>query len=313
MVKIDLITGFLGSGKTTFLKKYVHFLLEQGMNIGILENDFGAVNVDTMLVQELMGENCEVEMVAGGCDWDCHRRRFKTKLIAMGMCGYDRVIVEPSGIFEVDEFFEILREDPLERWYEIGNVFTIVNAKLETELSEQSEYLLGSQVAQAGKVILSRTQNASIDEIQQTISHINQALQGVHCQRVIEREEVQCVDWSKWTKDTFLELSQVGYERYDYGKMYVEHENDFQSVYLMNAEVSLEELKARIPSLWKMQVGNIFRIKGFVQEHDGTWYEINATREEVRVAKLQQGQQILIVIGEKLEEQRIKDILEGTN
>ena len=45
MVKIDLITGFLGSGKTTFLKKYAKRLMEQGQNIGILENDFGAVNV----------------------------------------------------------------------------------------------------------------------------------------------------------------------------------------------------------------------------------------------------------------------------
>ena len=48
MVKIDLITGFLGSGKTTFLKKYAKRLMEQGQNIGILENDFGAVNVDMM-------------------------------------------------------------------------------------------------------------------------------------------------------------------------------------------------------------------------------------------------------------------------
>lgn len=51
MVKIDLITGFLGSGKTTFLKKYAKRLMEQGQNIGILENDFGAVNVDMMLLQ----------------------------------------------------------------------------------------------------------------------------------------------------------------------------------------------------------------------------------------------------------------------
>ena len=41
MVKIDLITGFLGSGKTTFIKKYARYLLDQGLNIGILENDFG--------------------------------------------------------------------------------------------------------------------------------------------------------------------------------------------------------------------------------------------------------------------------------
>ena len=55
--------------------------------------------MDMMLLKELERENCELEMIAGGCDRETHRRRFKTKLIAMGMCGYDRVIVEPSGIF----------------------------------------------------------------------------------------------------------------------------------------------------------------------------------------------------------------------
>lgn len=116
MVKVDLITGFLGSGKTTFIKKYARYLMEQGQNIGILENDFGAINVDMMLLRELEGENCELEMVAGGCDKDCYRRRFKTKLIAMGMCGYDRVLIEPSGIFDVDDFFDALHEEPLDRW-----------------------------------------------------------------------------------------------------------------------------------------------------------------------------------------------------
>lgn len=57
MVKVDLITGFLGSGKTTFIKKYARYLMEQGQNIGILENDFGAINVDMMLLRELESEN----------------------------------------------------------------------------------------------------------------------------------------------------------------------------------------------------------------------------------------------------------------
>ena len=43
MVKIDLITGFLGAGKTTFLKKYAEYLIAKGQNIGILESDLGAV------------------------------------------------------------------------------------------------------------------------------------------------------------------------------------------------------------------------------------------------------------------------------
>ncbi len=107
-----------------------------------MENDYGAVNVDIMLLKDLEGEKCELEMIAGGCDADCHRRRFRTKLIAMGMCGYDRVIVEPSGIYDVDEFFDVLRDDPIDRWYEIGNVITVVDAKLESDLSDEADYLL---------------------------------------------------------------------------------------------------------------------------------------------------------------------------
>lgn len=154
MVKVDLITGFLGSGKTTFIKKYARYLMEQGQNIGILENDFGAINVDMMLLRELEGENCELEMVAGGCDKDCYRRRFKTKLIAMGMCGYDRVLIEPSGIFDVDDFFDALHEEPLDRWYQIGNVITVVDASLEKTLSKEADYVLASEVANAGCVTL---------------------------------------------------------------------------------------------------------------------------------------------------------------
>ena len=55
MITIDLITGFLGAGKTTFIRKYATHLMEQGLNIGILENDHGAVNVDAMLLQDILG------------------------------------------------------------------------------------------------------------------------------------------------------------------------------------------------------------------------------------------------------------------
>ena len=116
MVQVDLITGFLGAGKTTFLRRYVRYLVQQGHKVCILENDFGAVNVDAMLVQEVLGPGCDVETISGGCDCDTHQRRMRTKLIAMAMRGFDRVVVEPSGIFDVDEFFDVLRDEPLDRW-----------------------------------------------------------------------------------------------------------------------------------------------------------------------------------------------------
>ena len=66
MTKIDLITGILGSGKTTFIHEYASHLIQQGQRIAILENDFGAVNVDMVMLQDLKCENCQLEMIAGG-------------------------------------------------------------------------------------------------------------------------------------------------------------------------------------------------------------------------------------------------------
>ena len=103
MTKIDLITGILGSGKTTFLRRYAKDLLQQGKRIAILENDFGAVNIDIAMLQDLKSENCQLGMITGGGDPDCHKRRFKTQLISLGMQHFDRIIIEPSGIFDMDE------------------------------------------------------------------------------------------------------------------------------------------------------------------------------------------------------------------
>lgn len=155
MITIDLITGFLGSGKTTFIEKYARWLVAKGERVCILENDYGAINIDRVLLQDLLGPNCELEMVVGGDGAEAHQRRFRTKLISMAMLGYTRVLVEPSGIYDVDEFFDTLYEEPLDRWYELGSVLTIVDARLDPDLSPASRYLLATEAANAGKIILS--------------------------------------------------------------------------------------------------------------------------------------------------------------
>ena len=147
MTKIDLITGILGSGKTTFIRRYAKDLLKQGKRIAILENDFGAVNIDIAMLQDLKSENCQLGMITGGGDPDCHKRRFKTQLISLGMQHFDRIIIEPSGIFDMDEFFDTLHETPLDQWFEIGSILTIVDAEMPEVLSEQMEYLLATEAA----------------------------------------------------------------------------------------------------------------------------------------------------------------------
>ena len=309
MVKVDLITGFLGSGKTTFIKKYARYLMEQGQNIGILENDFGSINVDMMLLRELEGENCELEMVAGGCDKDCYRRRFKTKLIAMGMCGYDRVLIEPSGIFDVDDFFDALHEEPLDRWYQIGNVITVVDASLEKTLSKEADYVLASEVANAGCVLLSKTQDASAEEIRQTVAHLNRALQEIHCSRVL-KDEVICKDWEDFTEKEFKKILESGYLVEDYEKLYVDQDEIFQTLFFMDEKIAVSKAKHAAKKIFADPAcGGVLRVKGFLQDGEN-WLELNATQHAISLKPIGAGQDVLIIIGEKLNEEKIRYYLE---
>ena len=311
MVKIDLITGFLGSGKTTFIKKYARYLLGQGLNIGILENDFGAVNVDMMLLKDLEGDHCELEMVSGGCDADCHRRRFKTKLIAMGMCGYDRVIVEPSGIFDMDEFFDILREEPLDQWYEIGSVIAVVDAGLDCGQSEAADYLLASEAAGAGCIVLSKVKNVSAEQTEAVKAHLEQAMKKVGCRRSLFGHIIAS-DWEQFTEEDYQRLMNCGYEPASYRK--TDAAAAFDSLFFMNLELTAEELKERTARLFEEPgCGHILRVKGFVKAEDGRWLELNATRREQTLAVSPDGQEVLIVIGEQLSKETIGRILEGKN
>ncbi|MCD8118110.1 MAG: GTPase (G3E family) [Lachnospiraceae bacterium] len=313
MVQIDLITGFLGSGKTTFIKKYVRYLTAQGLRVGILENDYGAVNVDVMLLNELTDENCEIEMVAGGCCKDCHQRRFKTKLIAMGMSGYDRVIVEPSGIYDVDEFFDALREEPLDSWYEIGNVIAIVDAKLEDNLSDEADYLLASEAACAGCLVISKSQEATHEEVQNTIAHVNRALKKIRCGRVFPESipvsesgdtladrHILCKNWDDFTPEDFASLRSCGYVNEDYVKMDPDEE-EFQSVYFLNIRISEEKLLSAAKGILNDPAcGDVFRIKGFIRTGETAWLQLNATRQEITAEPISVGQEVIIVIGEHL-------------
>lgn len=311
MVKIDLITGFLGSGKTTFIKKYARYLLGQGLNIGILENDFGAVNVDMMLLKDLEGDHCELEMVSGGCDADCHRRRFKTKLIAMGMCGYDRVIVEPSGIFDMDEFFDILREEPLDQWYEIGSVIAVVDAGLDCGQSEAADYLLASEAAGAGCIVLSKVKNVSAEQTEAVKAHLEQAMKKVGCRRSLFGHIIAS-DWEQFTEEDYQRLMNCGYEPASYRK--TDAAAAFDSLFFMNLELTEEELKERTARLFEEPgCGHILRVKGFVKAEGGRWLELNATRREQTLAVSPDGQEVLIVIGEQLSKETIGRILEGKN
>lgn len=305
MIKIDLITGFLGSGKTTFIKKYVNYLLEEDIRVGIIENDFGAVNVDMMLLHDLLSNQCEIEMINGAGDRGSHTRRLKTKLIAMKMRGVNRVIMEPSGIYDVDEFFDILHEEPLNQWYKIGNVVTIVDSHIAPELSKQARYLLATQIFYAGKIILSKVQDASPQTIENTVKYINESLQMFHAQKKNE-EDLLIKDWQYLTRDDYLEIKNSGYHQGSLEKFWFDYQEVFQTLYFMNKKITKEQLPDIVTNIFNdHQCGNVLRIKGFIKDSE-IWYELNAMKNHLEFKEIEKGQEIIIIIGENLHEQVIE-------
>ncbi len=333
MIKVDLITGFLGSGKTTFIKQYVNYLISKGENIGIIENDYGAVNVDMLLLEDAIGDDADLEMVAGGCDYDCHRRRFKTKLIALGMLGYDRVLIEPSGIYDVDEFFDVLNEDPLNRLYEIGNVITVIDSKLENELSNESNYLLCSQVSRSGKILLSHSDLASTQDIENTKAHLKAALLQFKGNRELVDSDFIEANLNELDSSVLEGLTNCGYNNFDHEKLRIDDNNSYNSVYLLNHGLSIDSIKKLIDELYRDEkCGKVFRVKGFAKgdqpesenlgsqaESDSTnetttsssWYQINATVDNTEIKQINVGQDVLIIIGESLDEKYINEMIEN--
>ena len=305
MTKVDLITGFLGAGKTTFLKLYARYWMSKGCSIGIIENDYGAVNVDMMLLEDLESSQCDLQMVAGACDKDCHRRRFKTKLISMGMLGYDRVIVEPSGIYDVDEFFDVLNEPPIDRMFTAGSVITIVDAGLEPNPSDAAKYLLATQSANAGVILLSRTQLYPQEIADRAVGALKTALKTYGCSTDID----SCIiakDWKDLASSDYERIKNAGFRQADHIKLNVDDDGSFSSVYYLNMPFTKDKLSEIASELFsKEDCGKIIRIKGFTRNLDNTWTEMNATSAGVSFSQRKDGQQVIIIIGEKLNKTEI--------
>jgi G3E family GTPase len=307
MVKIDLITGFLGSGKTTFIREYAKYLIGKGEKICIIENDYGAVNIDMVLLQDLFGDNCNLEMIVGGDGQEAHRRRFRTKLISMGMSGYDRVLIEPSGIYDVDEFFDVLYDEPLDRWYEIGSVISIVDAKGIEDLSDFARYIFMSEIAGAGKLILSKiTPETDIHEVGERINKIMADFGG----KPFDMEkDIIARPFSELTEADFAAIESGGYRHASYVKLPIE-DKQFTPLFYFDVEMSEEELREQVRRLFDdPATGHINRIKGFVKTAQDKQVELNATEKGINITPITSSRNVLIIIGESLDKEYINGIL----
>ncbi|MBQ5989650.1 MAG: GTPase (G3E family) [Oscillospiraceae bacterium] len=303
MTKVDLITGMLGSGKTTFIRKYAQYHLNKGRRIAILLNDYGAVNIDMVMLKDLECDRCEVAMVVGGADADCHKRRFKTQLINLGMQHFDRVIIEPSGIFDMDEYFDTLYESPLDRWYEKGSVITIADPFAEDELSDEIKFITGSESACCGSLVVSKlTGNEDPSVITGLVNRLNSSLEFIKCKRRFTEEELTAKPWNELTDEDFEKISSSGYRNESYIKLFNRDTLSTGVHYFMHVHIPEDKIISLAKDIFSdSSCGKIYRIKGSLQAENGSWLRLNATPSSVSLTPAADGQAVLIVIGDSLD------------
>jgi G3E family GTPase len=220
------------------------------------------------------------------------------------------VIVEPSGIYDVDEFFDVLREEPLDRWYEIGNVITIMDLHMmESRLSDVGEYFILSQVSRAGLLVMSHVQEADSPNSGAVVSYLNGIMEKFRCDRRFESSDVLMKDWGQLTDEDYERIHSCGWRLSDHIKLPLEDGHDFSSVCFLNLGLSVRQMEKTAAMLLRdKSLGEILRIKGFHQEN-GKWYELNASRSAVTVQECGAGQEVWIVIGEGLDEKQLRNYI----
>ena len=185
-------------------------------------------------------------------------------------------------------------------------MIAVVDANLEEHLSEEAEYILASEVANAGQIILSHADEVTAEQADAAVTHLNCALEQIKCPRRVDKEVLR-KSTLNLNEEDFDRLISCGYQMESYRKLDMEEKKGFESVYFMKVKMTEEQLKTTVGKLMNdRECGEVFRVKGFLQKEDGSWIQLNATHNGITMNPIEKGQEVIIVIGEGLKEQAIK-------
>ncbi|MDY6003757.1 MAG: GTP-binding protein [Bacilli bacterium] len=300
MTKIQLTSGFLGTGKTTFLKRFISYLKKSNKKICVLEFDFGAINVDTLILYNYDNQ-IDIESITVNNDHDSYLRRLKTKLIAIGMKRYDYLLIEPSGIFNPNDLLDMLYEEPINNWFELDNVINIVDPTY-LSLDDISTNIFINQIKYAGSIILNKFDESNIDNKNAFIDYCDKYNIKFKDNQILLKNINNLDDYD------FDIILNNKYLLQDIKISSINVNDNYQTIYLLNIPIKLDELlKITNELINTNKYGNIIRIKGFIK-HDNQYVEINKTKQQTNIENKQYGQQLLIIIGQNLHTNEINSL-----
>jgi G3E family GTPase len=160
--KITIISGFLGAGKTTIIKK---MLVEKsfGTHPVLVENDYGAIGIDADILSET---GIIIKELTAGCIC-CSSSGSFVQAIDQILTQYhpEHLLIEPSGVGKLSEIQELLRMAEIEPSIEIGGSITVVDAKKFRKYEAQVFEYLGDQISHADIVVLNKVEGICGEEL----------------------------------------------------------------------------------------------------------------------------------------------------
>ena len=169
MAKIDIISGFLGAGKTTLIKKLVADAF-QGEKLVIIENEFGEIGIDGGFLKE---SGIQITEMNSGCICCSLVGDFGNALKdVLEKYSLDRVIIEPSGVGKLSDVIKAVKN--IGDDVKINSTATVVDAsKCKMYMKNYGEFY-NNQIESAGTIILSRTQNVSEEKLAKVLTMIKE-------------------------------------------------------------------------------------------------------------------------------------------
>lgn len=169
MAKIDIISGFLGAGKTTLIKKLVADAF-QGEKLVIIENEFGEIGIDGGFLKE---SGIQITEMNSGCICCSLVGDFGNALKdVLEKYSPDRVIIEPSGVGKLSDVIKAVKN--IGDDVKINSTATVVDAsKCKMYMKNYGEFY-NNQIESAGTIILSRTQNVSEEKLAKVLTMIKE-------------------------------------------------------------------------------------------------------------------------------------------
>ena len=169
MTKIDIISGFLGAGKTTFIKKLLKEAVS-GEQVVLIENEFGEIGIDGGFLKD---SGIEIREMNSGCIC-CSLVGDFGKSLAEVLSTYkpDRIIIEPSGVGKLSDVMKAVIDVSADMDVALNSAVTIVDAaKCKMYMKNFGEFF-NNQIENAGTIVLSRTDITDADKIQKAADMI---------------------------------------------------------------------------------------------------------------------------------------------